>query len=170
MFCAPTVTLTARLTRQPDGAAGIFATVRAMRDAIDRGKTDPDIISAAGALIYTTPERAECSEVAAIFEFVRDSIRYVRDPVGVESLADPAITLRRMLGDCDDQAALLGALLESVGYPVRLTIAAYQRPGVWEHTYLECYCDGQWIALDPTEYGPIGYAPPGALSIWNEAR
>jgi transglutaminase-like putative cysteine protease len=61
----------------------------------------------------------------ALFEYVRDHIRYIKDPVGVESVSDPYYTLARMVGDCDDQAVLLAALYESVGFPTRFVIAGY---------------------------------------------
>jgi len=170
MFCAPTPEWSATLAAAPGGAAGIFNTVGIIRRLIDEGKTQPVIIDTAVRLIYLAPERDECSEIDAIHAFVRDSVRYVRDVVGVETLATPEITLQRRAGDCDDQTALLGALLESAGYPTRLVIAAYNRPGVWEHIYLQALCNGEWINLDPTEHMPMGYAPPDALSLWVESR
>jgi len=168
MFQAPLFDFAPVSVPTASGHAGVFVTARLIRDAINAGKRRGEIIQAATSLIYTTPERDELHEVRAVFEWVRDSIRYVRDPHGLESLAAPHVTLRRMTGDCDDQVALLGALLESVGYPVRLIIAAYQEPGSWEHVYAQAYANGAWIDLDPTERQPMGYAPPEPLSLWIE--
>jgi hypothetical protein len=152
------------------GHAGVFVTARLIREAIDAGKRSGEITQAATSLIYITPERDELHEVRAVFEWVRDSVRYVRDPHGIESLAAPRITLRRLSGDCDDQVALLGALLESVGYPTRLVIAAYRAPQQWEHVYLQAYAAGQWIDLDPTEREALGYAPPDPVTLWIEGE
>jgi len=170
MRCAPYVGLTGQLARVPPGTAGIFATVRAMRSLIDAGKVSPVMIEAASQLIYLVPAKAQLSEIDALFSWVQDHVRYQQDVAGVETLADPLTTLRRQAGDCDDQVTLLGTLLEAAGYPTRIVIAAYQAPQAWEHTYLQALADGQWIDLDPTEDGPIGYAPPGAVSLWIEPR
>lgn len=170
MFMAPTIEWSGTLCAAPGGTAGIFHTVRLIRDLIDSSKVDPSIIETATRLIFLAPERDGCSEIDAIHAYVRDSIRYQRDVVGVETLATPSVTLARRVGDCDDQTALLGALLESVGYPTRLVIAAYNRPEHWEHIYLQVLCDQQWVDLDATEHQPMGYAPPGALSLWVEPR
>jgi transglutaminase-like putative cysteine protease len=53
--------------------------------------------------------------------FVRDSIRYVRDPAG-EEFTDSDHILLRGYGDCDDKARLFVALCRSAG------IAARTRP------------------------------------------
>lgn len=168
MRCAPYVGLTGRLARAPSGAAGIFYTLRLIREAINAAKVDPRMIEAATQLIYMTPAKATLPEIDAIFSWVRDHVRYVRDVHGVETLASPWTTFQRQAGDCDDQVALLGALLEAVGYPVRLVIAAYNEPGVWEHVYLQVYADGFWLDADATEELPLGAAPAGAISIWTE--
>jgi hypothetical protein len=168
MYQAPLLDLAPVSVPTMPGHAGVFVTARLIREAIDQGKKRGEVIQAAVSLLYTTPERDEAHEVRAIFEWVRDSIRYVRDPAGLESLSAPHMTLRRMVGDCDDQVALLGALLESIGYPVRLIIAAYQAPHAWEHVYAQAFVNGEWIDLDPTERQPMGWAPPDPLSVWIE--
>lgn len=170
MRCAPYVGMTGRLAAAPPGAAGIFHTVRLMRGLIDAWKTDPRIIEAATQLIYLVPAKAQLSEVEALFVYVRDHVRYQQDVAGIETLADPWTTLRRQVGDCDDQVTLLGTLLEAAGYPTRIVLAAYQAPRVWEHTYLQALAEGQWLDLDPTEDGPVGWRPPGAVSTWVEPR
>lgn len=168
MRCAPIVNLSGTLAPAPDGVAGIFHTLRLIREHIRRAKTDPRIVEAATQLIFMTPAKAELAEVDAIFSWVRDHVRYTRDVAGVETLASPWTTYRRQSGDCDDQVALLGALLEAVGYPVRLVIAAYQEAGLWEHVYLQVYAGGFWIDADPTEDLPLGAAPRDPLSVWIE--
>lgn len=170
VYAAPTVTLNARTVPVPSGNAGVFATIRAMRELVNARKADPRIIQAATSIIWCAPERDELCEVEALHAYVRDSIRYVRDPHALESLTDPALTLARRVGDCDDQAALLAALLESVGYPTRFVIAAFAHPGAWDHVWLQVYAAGQWIDADPTEHEPLGWQPPAPLAIWIEGE
>ena len=145
-------------------------TARLIRRLIGEWRTRPEVMQAATSIIYTQPEKDEHSEAARLFEWVRGSVRYVRDVAGLETLASPGATLRRLSGDCDDQVTLLGALLESVGYPVRLIITAYQRPGEWEHIYLEVLLGGEWVPMDATEHQPMGWEPDGAVSRWVEPR
>lgn len=168
VYAAPTVTLNARTVPVPSGNAGVFATIRAMRELVNARKADPRIIQAATSIIWCAPERDELCEVEALHAYVRDSIRYVRDPHALESLTDPALTLARRVGDCDDQAALLAALLEAVGYATRFVIGAFAHPGAWDHVWLQVYAAGQWIDADPTEHEPLGWQPPAPLSIWTE--
>lgn len=169
MYCAPEIPLTVSAVPLAYGSAGTAQTMRAMRELIEQGKRHPEIIQAAGGVVYTTPEKWELGEACALFEFVRDHVRYVRDVHGAETLAAPWITLARRMGDCDDQVTLLGSMLEAVGYPVRLVVAAYRGPGQWEHVYLQVFAGGEWVSCDPTEHQPIGYEPPGAAQLWIEA-
>lgn len=168
VYAAPTVTLNARTVPVPSGNAGVFATLRAMRELVNARKADPRIIQAATSIVWCAPERDELCEIEALHAYVRDSIRYVRDPHALESLTDPVVTMTRKVGDCDDQAALLAALLEAVGYPTRFVIGAFSTPGAWDHVWLQTYASGQWIDADPTEHQPLGWAPPEPLSIWIE--
>lgn len=151
----------------PTGRAGVFHTLRLMRGLVERYKTDPRIIQTAATLLFTTPERIERAEVSALFEFVRDHIRYVRDVHGVETLANPVLTLARQIGDCDDQATLLATLCEAVGYPSRFVAAAYHSED-FEHVFVQIFADGNWIDADPTERGSLGYSPPDPLLLFIE--
>lgn len=168
MRLAPAIPLNVTRAPAPSGVAGVFTTLRHMREGVESAKGDPFVIATATGIIYTTPERDTLSEVTALFNWVRDHVRYVRDPHGLESLSSPAVTAQRMTGDCDDQTALLCALFESVGYPTRFVMAAYNAPGQFEHVYCQVYADNEWIDADPTERQPLGYSPPGAISIYLE--
>ena len=169
MRLAPQVPFSVSAVPASLGSAGVAQTMREMRRLIDEGKRDAGIIATAHTVIFTQPEKLEAAEACSLFEFVRDHIRYVRDVVGHETLASARITLARQAGDCDDQTVLLGAMLEAVGYPVRLVVAAYDGPGVWAHVYLQVWAEGRWIDCDPTERQAFGWAPPGAMGLWVES-
>jgi transglutaminase-like putative cysteine protease len=138
-----------------------------MRELVNACRVDPGVIQTAVGIIYLTPERADLAEVNALFCWVRDHVRYVRDVVGVETLCDPRMTLQRMVGDCDDQVTLLCSLLESVGYPTRFVMAGYNGPD-FEHVYCQVLVNGQWLDCDPTEREPIGWAPPAPVAYYIE--
>jgi transglutaminase-like putative cysteine protease len=54
------------------------------------------------------------------YKFVRDSIRYVPDPGGMEQLSDSDVILEQGAGDCDDKARLYVALCTCVRVPARI--------------------------------------------------
>jgi transglutaminase-like putative cysteine protease len=168
MNLAPTVQLSGTHAVYADGLPGIFQTIALMRSLVNQYKTNTDIRSAATTVIFLTPEKNELSEVRALFYYVRDGVRYTKDIHGVETIATPDKTLACKLGDCDDQSTLLATMLESVGYPTRFVIAGYNEPDVMEHVYLQVCACGEWFDLDPTERGDVGYAPPGAVTIYME--
>jgi len=158
---------TATLQAAPNGSAANFHTVRLMRQLVQLRKTDPAIIQTACNIIYQTPQFSDDAESRALFEFVRDRIRYVKDVAGIETLADPAITLQRAVGDCDDQTALLATLLEAVGYPTRFVMQGYQTRE-FEHVFMQAFVNGEWVTMDPTQNAPMGWTPPDAVSTWIE--
>jgi len=168
MFAAPAVTMTGTLAAAPSGPASVFHTVRLMRASVERDKTNPVILNAAASALFHSIERDERAEAVALFSFVQNWIRYVRDVNGIETLAEPWLTLQRRVGDCDDQSALLAALYESVGFPTRFVMAAYRQPGIFEHIYLQVFANGEWFDVDPTERFGFGIAPPDPVDLWIE--
>jgi len=168
MFLAPEIPASYALTQIGDGEAGVFYTLRVMREMVNRCKLDPRIRQAALNVAFLTPAHDELSEVEAIFCFVRDHIRYTKDVYGVETLASPDKTLAMRVGDCDDMATLLAGLLESVGYPTRFVIEGYDEGQRWEHVYIEVCLGNTWVPLDPTEQVSMGWQPPDALIRWTE--
>jgi transglutaminase-like putative cysteine protease len=72
----------------------------------------------------------------------------------------PDVTLRDRQGDCDDQAVLIGALLTSIGHPVRFVAVGF-RPGQFAHVYAETPIGPNWVAVETTENWPVGRAPRG---------
>ncbi len=171
MFLAPTPepgALSGRLVDIPNGAAGVFTTASTMRQLINAYKTDVELRSTAANLVFLTPEKNDYAEVEAIFNFVRDNIRYLKDVHNVETLTTPDRTLQLGYGDCDDQVVLLGAMLESIGYPTRIVLTGYGDPGIFEHVYLQALVQNHWVDMDPTEQIPLGFAPPDPLAYWTE--
>ena len=61
-------------------------------------------------------------EIKALFEWVQSNIRYTRDPHRVELLHSARRMLELRAGDCDDMTILLGAMLQSIGHPVRIVV------------------------------------------------
>ena len=173
MFLAPYISgagqLRGTLLSMSDGVRGIYETIGAMRQLVNAYKTDLEIRQAAASAAFLTAEKDELAEVEAVFNFVRDHIRYLKDVHGVETLATPDKTLMLQYGDCDDQVTLLASMLESIGYPTRFVITGYSDPRIFEHVYMQVLVGNHWIDLDPTEPHDMGYAPPDPVVIHVEA-
>jgi transglutaminase-like putative cysteine protease len=99
-------------------------------------------------------------EIKALFEWVQENIRYVKDPVRIELLHTARRLLELRAGDCDDMTIILGALLECVGRPVRLVLTGRDgsRPRSFSHIFLEVHVLSRWIPLDPTVPYPMGWS------------
>ena len=76
MFLAPEIPASYTRTSISDGEAGIFDTLRLMRELVNQYKTDPAIRQAALGIVFMTPAQDDAAEVEAIYCFVRDHIRY----------------------------------------------------------------------------------------------
>lgn len=168
MLLAPRFQLNGSVRHIPNGDAGAIATVAAMRSLVREYRRHPTIRAAALSITFTTPERDQPAEVEALFAFVRDHVRYVRDVHEIETIATPTKTLETRMGDCDDQAALLAALLESIGYPTRFVVASYNGSRRYSHVYLQALAGRQWLDMDPTEDRALGWAPPKPSRLWIE--
>ena len=137
-----------------------------MRDLVRQGARDPRVRETAVAVVQRARVAGHdfAGELAAVFAFVRDRVRFTRDPVGVELLQGAPYTLTRGAGDCDDKATLLASLLESIGHPAELRFRAIGvRPGspAFSHVYVVARLQGREIPLDPTYAGtPVGWQFP----------
>jgi Transglutaminase-like superfamily len=155
-------------SRQPllGGDAGVEQTIEQMRGLVDEALRDPSIIRLATDIVRSVPAFDDYAEANALYEWVRQNIRFTKDPVNKEKLYPPAELLEIRAGDCDDISMLLGTLLMAVGYPARLmTVAASPgSPEQFSHVYIEGEVpagSGQWIPMDPARFdSQFGIAPP----------
>jgi transglutaminase-like putative cysteine protease len=122
------------------------------------------IISEKGAL------RNPLDALLALFEFVRDHVRFKPDPRGVEQLQSPRVTLLARTGDCDDKTTLLIALAEAAGIPASWTMRVIATREPWplrfNHVFPVAQLGAREIPLDPTYRGtPAGWQHPRPLRI-----
>lgn len=125
-----------------------------MAGLVNAYKTAPAIVVLSRQIIQHVPQKDTVLEAKALFEWVRDHIRYVSDVRNVETLATPIQTLKMMCGDCDDQTTLLVTMLESIGIKNRFVVVG--QFGTFFHVLSECYINGQWVACDPCERVEFG--------------
>ncbi len=114
-------------------------------------------------------ESGDFKQARKIYEYVRDEIHYMRDPLLFEDVQPPEVTLERSSGDCEDQAILLSSLLLAIGFETALIFADVDNDNVADHVYSAVYIPSapdiykpfankefsgkdlhDWIPLDPT--------------------
>jgi hypothetical protein len=131
-------------------------------------------------------EAGDFKQARSIFQFVRDEIQYIYDPMGLEEIQSPETTLKLRGGDCEDQAILLSSLLSAIGFESALIFADTNNNGVPDHVYSTVYIpnapdytkpfkskqlnDGKnlhdWIPLDPaSQDSDFGVIPIQDLQI-----
>ena len=161
------------LTETPllSGDAGTYQSLSAMRAAIETDRTSPFVRNAAVQAIAGAPERNFLSEVTGILDYVRERVRYTRDPLDVEYVQTPDFMLRAIRrdgtvsGDCDDSAVLFAALAEAVGYETRFSVLGEAGEN-YAHVIVEVRDNaGRWIPVDPSQRGRgVGWRPTVGVS------
>jgi len=116
------------------------------------------------------------NEIRALYAAVQDAnsdvaIRYVRDHIAVDQFHAADKLMRLKGGDCDDGTILLGAMLRSVGYPVKMRVIQDRASPTWSHIYLLVGLPptnpNKWVPLDWSVY-PFknpGWEAPGAAQV-----
>jgi transglutaminase-like putative cysteine protease len=161
---APSKTV-ATLQGLPAGPAGTAETLRQMRTLAREAirSSDQQVRELALQIVAALPERKWLREIAALHAWVRDRIRYVRDPVGVELVQTPEKTLEYGMGDCDDKCCLLGAALESIGHPAKFVALGFNGQP-FSHVIVETRVGPRWIACETIQPRPTGWTPPDVTS------
>jgi len=145
----------------PGGDAGTKNTLERMRAIVLRSVKDKDHGAFLRGLAIKITLDAGCKtkeykcEAKALFMWVRDKIKWIRDVKGMETLQYPYRTIEFGGGDCDDLSILLATLAIEIGMPVRFkAIAAMpHRKSQFSHVYVMMNPNGDgetWIAADPT--------------------
>ncbi|MHA1671988.1 MAG: transglutaminase-like domain-containing protein [Promethearchaeota archaeon] len=102
------------------------------------------------------------SQVQALFQFVRDEIKYrVTFEISTREFLRASNTLQRKYGHCVAKAILLGSLTRAIGVPTKMhfvDLANHRLSENWKekfgekllwHGYIEVFLSNQWIALNP---------------------
>ncbi len=138
---------------------------------IQRGRTDPRvrefsvrILSRKCGKKWCIPERDSWGEIKALFDAVRQNVRYTRDIWGIDTFQHAVRTLQWGGEDCDGYVITLGSMLQSVGFPVRLRIIRTSNSRDWNHIFLLAGLPprgpSKWVSLDASVNQPPGWHPP----------
>ena len=133
--------------------------MKLMAGLVRQYRTDQRIREVALRIVGHLRNKHYLDELEAVRLWVRRNVRYTRDVHGVETLHTPAAVLDLMQGDCDDQAILVAALLESIGMRTRFVSVGPNR-GNYVHVFAEAHVSPYgWVAAETTEQVPLGWRP-----------
>ena len=130
-----------------DGLKGNLDTIKFMKKVARIRVSDPIIRKLALNILlkYRVPSNYYVDEALAIGDYVKEKVRYVRDPDGVEYLQDPVDMVKNIRdgtaqGDCDDMALLAATLLLSIGHQPYFRAVRYAGSfGNFNHIYVVDY-------------------------------
>lgn len=142
-------------TEVGDGLAGNVQTIKKMREVARIRSNDPLIRKLALNILEQAqvPSNFYLDEALAIGDYVKNKVRYVRDPADAEYLQDPLDLVKQIQnglaqGDCDDMSLLAATLLLSVGHEPSFRAVRYQdNSGAYNHIYV--------VEYERNEQGPI---------------
>lgn len=157
-----------------NGKKGNIETINIMKEAARRCAASPIVREFAISILnqYKTKSNDYVDEALAIGDYVKKTVRYVRDPDGIELLTDPLTMIDKMQkgiarGDCDDMSLLIATLLLAVGHsPSYRAIRYDSNYGHFNHIYVVCYEKNLGkqqvrVVLDAIiKIKPIGYEIP----------
>lgn len=157
----------AQLMGLPSGPAAIASTLTIMRKLAREAVRDPRQYARLKALEIFRDRNVRSADytaqVRALQSWVQDCIRYVRDPVDVELVQTPEVTLKLSAGDCDDQSTLLGAMLDATGHPARfVAIGLNGQP--FSHVLVETRIAEKWVPVETIIKKPLGWYPANVTS------
>lgn len=146
-----------------DGDEKLDTVSKYARLLIEAGKRSPDIRALAVNIVRNCANKDYLCEAKAMHAWVRDNIRYVKDPAFVERFATPERTLHEKAGDCDDTSILLSALLESIGHETRLVLVDGNLSGKFTHVITQVRI-GSWHWMETTKKVGFDWKPPFTIS------
>lgn len=146
---------------------GIDEKIELIKKEIERGKREPVIRELVARILarkvdgeWAVKEKDWEAEVKALFNYVKNAVRYTRDIYAIDTFQRAIRTLQLNIGDCDDQVILLGSMLQAAGYPIALKVVDTKGYG-WDHIYLLVglppISPVRWVPLDTTVDKPPGW-------------
>lgn len=140
------------------------ATLGKMVRIVRKYKGDAGTVMAARRITANVPERNVLGIIETLQGWVRDHIRYVPDPRGLEMVQTPPQTLSILTGDCDDKATLLATLLETMGLATRFAAIREQEDGPFTHVMAQVRLGSRWKNLETILPGVgAGWYPSNAV-------
>jgi transglutaminase-like putative cysteine protease len=137
-----------------------------MKRIVLESMRDVPVLDAAKRIIRSVGGKDRKAQSLAIGAWVRSSLRFVRDPYGVETIHTPLFMLDRIRtfgmfeADCDDYAVLSASLAKAVGLRTKFVVLGFLDKGApWAHVYTMAQTPHGWYPFDHT-FG----VPPGTIT------
>lgn len=122
---------------------------KAMVDFAHKGKKDLEVRRLCEVICEDLAQGDYAGECLAIYHWVCQNIRYMRDIHDVEFVKEPIQLLRTKSGDCDDMATLLAAMLMAMGNRCDFVLACFKHSPSPSHVYVRVLSPKGPIVLDP---------------------
>lgn len=138
-----------------------YETMRKMAQAVVKSQFDTELRLSTERLVQNIFPHDYLSEYAAVLNWIRMNIRYLRDPRAIEQIKSPRAVVETGNGDCDDMTVLAAAMTAAIGAQVRFVAGAFQRKDgrpVLAHVWAEVYdpASRAWVILDPVPGRNVG--------------
>jgi len=141
------------------GDQAIYNTVTKMKDIIVQSSKNIYVREWAKKIVARVEVNDKQGEVEAVYNFVRDHVRYTKDPLGFEYLQTPPVLLEdirlciegkgdRPTGDCDDMTLLSLSLLKSIGYQTAIKVVSFAPDKKFGHVYGLVKLGYEWVPVD----------------------
>jgi len=150
----------------PQGDRGAYSTLRIMKRLVHESMKDVPILDKAKEIIRSVGGKDRKEQARVIGEWMEQSMRFVRDPYGIETIHTPLFMLDRIRSaglfeaDCDDYAVLSASLAKGVGLRTKFVILGFlSKEAPWSHVYTIAETPSGWFPFDHT-FG----VPPGTIT------
>lgn len=150
----------------PTGDRGAYATLREMRRLVLKSMASVMVLDEAKQIIRSVGGKNRLAQAQAIAGYMASSLRFVRDPWGVELIHTPEFMIERIHrngmyeADCDDYAILSAALAKAIGLRTKFVILGFAgSSGPWSHVYTIAETPQGWVPFD-VSFG----IPDGAIT------
>jgi hypothetical protein len=153
----------------PPGMGHVHSVVGTMTALAKKAAHEWPIRQLAVEITKDVPSKSPTREIFAIYKWVRDHIRYRMDPLDLELVQAPHVTLQERAGDCAAMTTLIWALCMALGHPVRGRTVG-PGPGQQTHVQAQVFDRKRWIDVDPVLEKPQPTTAPrddvGAFSMF----
>ncbi len=121
-----------------------------MRRFAHKGKSDLEVRQLVETICKDLVQGDYAGEVLAIYYWVCQNIRYMRDIHDVEFVKEPRQIVATKSGDCDDIATLLAAMCMTCGNTCEFLLASYSPSQTMPtHVFLRVNTPSGPMVLDP---------------------
>lgn len=150
----------------PQGDRGAYETLRIMKRLVHESMKDLPVLDKAKEIIRSVGGKDRHAQANEIGAWTRSSLRFVRDPYGIETIHTPLFMLERIQtrgmfeADCDDYAVLSASMAKAIGLRTKFVILGFLDKGApWSHVYTIAETPRGWFPFDHS-FG----LPPGSIS------